>query len=236
MQLFYCNDIIGKIYTLSKEESAHCARVLRKKVGEKIDIIDGRGGLYEAVILDDKPSGCVVEVIGSRSEFGKLPYELHIAIAPTKNIDRLEWFLEKSSEIGISEVSLLLCDHSERKTVKQDRVEKVVVSAVKQSLKAYVPKLNEMVSFAEFMKQDFGDMPRFIAHCDSAFERVHLKRVAGKRALVLIGPEGDFSPKEIELALSNGFVSISLGDSRLRTETAALYATSIVSLAVLENC
>lgn len=231
MQLFYCNDITDKLYTLSKEESAHCVRVLRKKSGEKIDIIDGRGGLYEAVIIDDKPSGCVVEVVGSRSEFGKLPYELHIAIAPTKNIDRIEWFLEKSGEIGISEVSLLLCDHSERKTVKQERVEKVVVSAVKQSLKAYVPKLNELVSFAEFMKQDFGDMPRFIAHCDPDFERVHLKKIVGDRALVLIGPEGDFSPKEIKMALSKGFVSISLGNSRLRTETAALYATSIVSLA-----
>lgn len=231
MQLFYCNDIKDKLYTLSKEESAHCVRVLRKKSGEKIDIIDGRGGLYEAVIIDDKASGCVVEIVGSQCEFGQLPYELHIAIAPTKNIDRLEWFLEKSSEIGISEVSLLLCDHSERKTVKQERVEKVVVSAVKQSLKAYVPKLNELVSFAEFMKQDFGDMPRFIAHCDPAFERVHLKKIVGDRALVLIGPEGDFSPKEIELALSKGFVSISLGSSRLRTETAALYATSIVSLA-----
>lgn len=231
MQLFYCSDIKDKIYTLPKDESAHCVRVLRKKAGDKIDIIDGRGGLYEAVIIDDKPSGCVVEVVGSRKDFGKLPYELHIAIAPTKNIDRLEWFLEKSTEIGISEVSFLLCDRSERKNIKQDRAEKVVVSAVKQSLKAYVPKLNEMTSFSEFMKSDFGDMPRYIAHCDSSFDRIHFKKVAGERALVLIGPEGDFSPKEIEMALSKGFISVSLGDSRLRTETAALYASTVVSLA-----
>ncbi|MEG1553542.1 MAG: 16S rRNA (uracil(1498)-N(3))-methyltransferase [Rikenellaceae bacterium] len=234
MQLFYCKDICGKIYTLPKEESAHCIRVLRKTVGEKIDIIDGKGGLFEAVIIDDNSSKCVVEVVSQKSGVEALPYELHIAIAPTKNIDRLEWFLEKSTEIGIFEISLLLCDHSERKMVKQDRAEKVVVSAVKQSLKTYVPQLNEMVSFSDFMKRDFGDMPRFIAHCDNAFERTHLKKVVGDRALVLIGPEGDFSPREIETALEKGFVSISLGDSRLRTETAALYATSIISIATVK--
>ncbi|MBE9487829.1 MAG: 16S rRNA (uracil(1498)-N(3))-methyltransferase [Bacteroidetes bacterium] len=231
MRLFYCPDIEDKVvYTLPKEESGHCVRVLRKKNGDTIDVIDGKGGLYKATIIDNSSNKCVVQPLLVKKVESQLPYNCHIAIAPTKNIDRVEWFLEKATEIGISEVSFLLCDHSERKVIKFERAEKVVISAVKQSLKMYVPKLHDLSSFKDFINQDFGDMPRYIAHCDDSFERVPLKSVVGADSLILIGPEGDFSPEEVKLALQKGFISISLGDSRLRTETAALYAVSIVSI------
>ena len=231
MRLFYCPEIEEKVvYTLPKEESGHCVRVLRKKNGDTIDIIDGRGGLFKATIIDNSSNKCVVQPSLVKRVESQLPYRCHVAIAPTKNIDRIEWFLEKATEIGISEISFLLCEHSERKVIKFERAQKVVVSAVKQSLKMYVPKLNDLSSFSEFINKDFGDIPRYIAHCDSSFERIPLKNVVGKESLILIGPEGDFSPEEVKLALQKGFVSISLGDSRLRTETAGLYAVSMVSI------
>ncbi|MEG0499751.1 MAG: 16S rRNA (uracil(1498)-N(3))-methyltransferase [Rikenellaceae bacterium] len=232
MQLFYVKKIDSEIIILDEEESKHAIKVLRKTVGDTLHIIDGEGGMYQATIVDSNPKHCTVSIIEAKKEYEKLPYQLHIAIAPTKNIDRIEWFVEKATEIGISAFTMLRTEHSERKTVNDERMEKVIVSAMKQSIKAYKPTLNSMIPLAEFLKQDFGDSECFIAHCSTNFERTHLKEIlnGNSKIVLLIGPEGDFSDNEIEMALKRGFKSISLGTSRLRTETAALYATTTVSL------
>lgn len=232
MQLFYVKKIDSEIIILNEEESKHAIRVLRKTTGDTLHIIDGEGGMYDTVIIDPNPKHCTVSVIKTQNEYEKLCYNLHIAIAPTKNIDRIEWFVEKATEIGISSFTMLRTEHSERKTVNDERLEKVIVSAMKQSVKAYKPMLNSMVSLAEFLKQDFSDSQCFIAHCSTNFERTHLKDIINENSnvVVLIGPEGDFSDNEIEMAIKRGFKSVSLGSSRLRTETAALYATTTVSL------
>ncbi|RUT80060.1 16S rRNA (uracil(1498)-N(3))-methyltransferase [Ancylomarina longa] len=230
MNLFYTPDIQGKTYQLDEIESKHCVKVLRLKEEDIIHLIDGVGTLFKAKIIQAHPKRCTVECIESIKEFGKLNYELHIALAPTKNIDRTEWFLEKCTEIGIAEFTPLLCEHSERKVVKHDRLFKVITSAVKQSLKAYHPKLNEITKFKELVESDFkGD--KFIAHCYPG-KKKHLKEICqlNKDTLILIGPEGDFSPQEVQLAKVNNFVEISLGSSRLRTETAGVVACNIVSL------
>lgn len=234
MQLFYCPNIIKGDCTLPEVEAKHCSKVLRKNIGDKIDIIDGEGTLYSCTIVDCSKKDCVVEIDSTTSNFGSHSYNLHIAIAPTKNIDRIEWFLEKSTEIGIDTISFIGCKHSERTTIKEPRLEKVVVSAMKQSLKAFKPTITPMTSFSKFINQDFNTDQLYIAHCNDDIKKVHLKDVAtnnnNKQIVILIGPEGDFSTKEIEEAISKGFKPISLGDSRLRTETAALYSTCVISL------
>lgn len=238
MQLFYTPDISGDYYTLSAEESRHCIQVLRLSVGDTINLIDGRGGLYTASIEQASPKACAVRITGHTARYGVKPYELHVAIAPTKNIDRTEWFMEKATEIGINRITPLLCDRSERKVIKRDRSEKVVLSAAKQSLKAYVPQVDELVGFSSFIKHDFGDYRKFIAHCDSSRPREEFSLIVDEcgddveRYLVLIGPEGDFSPGEIDAAYGAGFMGVSLGTSRLRTETAALMATATVSIKI----
>ncbi len=234
MQLFYCPEINNSPYTLPEEESKHCIKVLRKNIGDKVDIINGRGTLYECEIIDLTKKSCVIDILSKKEDFGKNPYNLHIAIAPTKNIDRIEWFLEKSTEMGISSVSFVGCHHSERDIIKIERLEKVVVSAIKQSLKAFKPTLNPITKLEKFLAQQFDTDQLYIAHCDDTTQRVELKNIVEpnnqKEVVVLIGPEGDFSKKEIELALSKGFKPVSLGSSRLRTETAALYATAVVNI------
>lgn len=232
MQLFYTPDISNEFHTLSTEESRHCIQVLRLTAGSVVHLIDGKGGLYTAQIVEPLPKACTVQVIEHKTDFEKRQYELHLAIAPTKNIDRTEWFMEKATEIGIDHITPLLCDHSERKVIKTDRCDKVVLSAAKQSLKAYVPRIDEQTRFNDFINDDFEGYDRYIAHCDASFEREPLSDVLTPkgRYLVLIGPEGDFSPAEIERAYKAGFRGISLGTSRLRTETAALVATTIVAL------
>jgi 16S rRNA (uracil1498-N3)-methyltransferase len=230
MNLFYTPDISNKIYQLEETESKHCIKVLRLKEDDIIHLIDGKGSLFEAKIIDAHPKRCTVECIDEKSEYGKLNYDLHIALAPTKNIDRTEWFLEKCTEIGISEFTPLLCHHSERKVVKHDRLFKVITSAVKQSLKAYHPTLNELTKFKDLVTSEFNG-EKYIAHCEEG-EKTHLKNLCSphSKCLVLIGPEGDFSLEEIQLAKDNGFKEISLGNSRLRTETAGVVACNIVSL------
>jgi len=230
MNLFYTPDIQDQYYQLDEVESKHCVRVLRLNVDDIIHLIDGKGSLFKAKIIDAHSKRCTIECIETQTEFGKLDYDLHIALAPTKNIDRTEWFLEKCTEIGISEFTPLLCKHSERKIIKHDRLFKVITSAVKQSLKAYHPILNELTKFSDLIKSDFnGD--KFIAHCYDG-EKTHLKKLCkpNSKCLILIGPEGDFSPEEVELAKENGFKEITLGNSRLRTETAGVVACNIVSL------
>jgi len=230
MNLFYTPDINSNSYTLSEEESKHCIRVLRLKEGDIIQLIDGAGGFYSAKILDANPKKCEVEITEIKKDFGKRNYYLHLAVAPTKNIERFEWFVEKATEIGIDEITPIKCEHSERTIVKTERLNKVAVSAMKQSVKAYLPKINEMVSFDQFIKQDFSGQ-RFIAHCFD-LPKQSLKTVyqKNKNALILIGPEGDFSKAEVDLAHKNNFQEISLGNSRLRTETAATVACHTINL------
>ena len=195
----------------------------------------GRGNLYRCEIVDDNPKRCRVRVRDTNSEFGKLPYRLTMAVAPTKNNDRFEWFLEKATEIGVAEIIPLATEHSERRTLKPERENKVITAAVKQSLKAYHPRLHEITPLRQVIKQPF-DGQKFIAHCDaprSALGKAFLPHILhkGGDVLVLIGPEGDFSPEEIDLAVRGGFREITLGSQRLRTETAAVMATALVAAA-----
>src|SRR6202012_3384700 len=224
MHLFYTPDIQPghSQYFLSEEESKHCVRVLRLQVGDGVELIDGRGGLYEAELLDAHPKRTILQINKVALEYGKRNHYLHIAVAPTKNIERLEWFLEKATEIGIDEISLIICQRSERKEAKTDRLNKIITSAIKQSIKAYHPILNEPEPLAKLLAREF-DGQKFIAHCDVG-EKINLKDaiIPQGKYLILIGPEGDFTPKEIDEALNNDFKAITLGESRLRTETAAL--------------
>lgn len=231
MYLFYSPDLTLPLYTLPEEESKHAVRVLRMSVGDPLNITNGRGTMYQARVVDPNPKRCSVEIVSSEEQFEKRDYELCMGVAPTKNIERFEWFLEKATEIGIDRIVPLRCDHSVRETVKLERAEKVVISAVKQSLKAYKPVLEEMTAFRKFVTQPF-DGVKLIAHCDAPV--VERKPVVdtilkGERVLILIGPEGDFSKEEITFAVANGFCEISLGTSRLRTETAALVAVAGVA-------
>jgi len=243
MHLFYTPELLLSspsskvnelfIYTLNEEESKHSIRVLRLAIGAKIILVDGAGGWYEAEIADDNPKRCTVNILKHTKEFGKRNFNLHIAIAPTKNMDRLEWFTEKATEIGIDEISLLDCRNSERPIVKTERLNKVAISAIKQSLKAYLPKVNEMMDYKKFISATANFKgQKFIAHCYSKETKSHLKDLyqSGNDALLLIGPEGDFSVDEVKLAIDYGYKQISLGSSRLRTETAALYACTTVNI------
>lgn len=230
MNLFYTPDISSDHYVLSKEESRHCIKVLRLKAGDTIHLIDGKGGLYKAEIIDDNPAKTKVLVTQIQREYGKRDFLIHIAVAPTKNISRLEWFLEKATEIGIDQISPINCEHSERVNIKTERLNKVVTAAVKQSLKAYHPQINELKKFKDLINLNFEGQ-KYIAHCRNT-EKAALKNAIkkGENVLVLIGPEGDFSENEIKQALEKGFQPINLGNSRLRTETAALVACHTINL------
>ncbi len=228
MNLFYSENISQGYCVFPEIESRHAVKVLRKVTGDQVFFIDGKGGYYEGVIQDPHPKRCLVKIINSKMEYGKRNYSLHIAIAPTKNIDRFEWFLEKSTEIGIDRITPILSFHSERKQIKPDRLNRVITAAMKQSLKAYHPQLEEITSFKEFISREVtGDL--FIAHCQSD-NLVSIGSVLKprKNITILIGPEGDFNKEEILMAEKNGYKEISLGNSRLRTETAAIVATHSV--------
>lgn len=240
MHLFYTPDITNNVYTLNEEESKHCIRVLRLTIGDKVILVDGNGGWFEAEIDNDNPKHCRVNITQTILEFGKRNIHLQIAIAPTKNMDRLEWFIEKATEIGIDEISIIDCQNSERTIVKTERLKKVAIAAIKQSLKAYLPKMNEMVDYKKFIAStDHFRGQKFIAHCHSPLSfgegqgvRYHLKTLYHQNSdvLILIGPEGDFSLDEVKIAVANGFKEISLGRGRLRTETAALYACATINI------
>lgn len=224
MHVFYTPDINSNNYTLNEEESKHCSKVLRLGVGDVVHLIDGRGGLYKAQINEANKKHVQLLVIEHQQEYGKRNHHLHIAIAPTKNIDRLEWFLEKATEIGIDEITPIICDRSERKIIKEERLEKVITSAVKQSLTAYHPQLNKAISFADFITKN-KETEKFIAHCmDGAKPYINQIVNIHQSYLILIGPEGDFTPVELNVALQNGYKPVTLGNTRLRTETAALAA------------
>ncbi|MFV0290148.1 MAG: 16S rRNA (uracil(1498)-N(3))-methyltransferase [Mangrovibacterium sp.] len=229
MHLFYTPDISGLTYTLSEEESKHAVKVLRMKAGDRLQLIDGKGGFYEAIISDAQFKRCTMEVISKIDNFSLRKNYLHIAVAPTKNMDKLEWFLEKATEIGIDEITPILCDHSERKMLNNDRLEKIIISAMKQSYKAFLPKLNELTPFKTFLREDF-EGGKFVAHCYEGQKELLKNVLHQQRNLILIGPEGDFSEEELKLALGEGFKAVSLGESRLRTETAALVACHTATL------
>ena len=222
MQLFYTNSTENH-FTISSEESKHAIKVLRKKEGDFLNFTDGKGNLFIAEILIADRRKTKVKIVKREKKDKQHKYYLHIAIAPTKNMDRYEWFLEKATEIGIDEITPIICEYSERKIIKPERCNRILLSAMKQSLKFHLPKLNEAITLKDFLKKD-SKGNKYIAHCEDS-ERIELKNErTEKRTLILIGPEGDFSPAEIEMALKNQYKAVSLGNSRLRTETAGIVA------------
>ena len=228
MQLFYLKNPENEII-LSAEESKHATKVLRKKEGDFLNFTDGKGYFYKAKITVADTKKCRLEIVSSQQKEKQHNYHLHIAIAPTKNMDRFEWFLEKATEICIDEITPIICSRSERKTIKTERCTRILLSAMKQSLKYHLPKLNEAINFNDFIKQDFNGT-KYIAHCEDG-EKKDLRIVnKTEKTIILIGPEGDFSPKEIELAEQNQFKAVSLGTSRLRTETAGIVAAHTINI------
>lgn len=234
MHTFYTPNIMASA-ELPEEEAAHCLRVLRLTVGDEILLTDGKGFFYKAQIDGIAGKRCHVKIVETIEQVPLWKGHLHLAMAPTKNIDRTEWLAEKATEIGFDELTFLDCRFSERKVVKNERIEKIVVSAVKQSLKARKPQVNEMIGFTHFIRQNFPGQ-KFIAHCYEG-DKPLLQDVldADADALVMIGPEGDFSPEEVRQAEEAGFQAVSLGRSRLRTETAALVAVHLMNLAHVER-
>ena len=246
--LFYTPDIIHGIDILPETEAGHAIRVLRMKEGDKLILTDGCGLFYEAEITLASAKRCTFNILRSQKDRKLWKGGIHIAVAPTKNMDRMEWFTEKAAEIGLDSLTLLHCKNSERHTVKTERLEKIAISAMKQSQKAYKPTIVPLTDFQQFISQPF-DGQRFIAHChdiaqngEEASEYEALHHLSGRnflgdlldkqsQSLVLIGPEGDFSREEVEAAINAGFKPISLGESRLRTETAALVAVHLMFLA-----
>jgi len=231
MQLFYNNSINNnsKKITFNKIESRHIIRVLRKKEGDILHITNGKGLLFYGKIIDSSEKLCSAVIIKTKNKLKEHPYNLHIAIAPTKNIERFEWFLEKATEIGIDKITPLLCEHSERKIIKPERLEKIIVAASKQSLHFNFPILDELTSFSDFISKK-TNCNNFVAHCENQ-EKSLLKNLIKPKenVCVMIGPEGDFSIQEIKLALQNGFKPLSLGNTRLRTETAGIVACHSVA-------
>ena len=228
MELFYSTNIDDNTILLDEIESTHCLRVLRHKIGDSIEVTDGIGHRYSGIISAASKI-CKVEITEKHFEQPSIK-QLHIAIAPPKSIDRFEWFLEKATEIGIHEITPIICDHSERKVYKIDRAEKIIQAAMKQSLHYYIPKINEPISFAQFVKSNI-DGQKFIAHCEETDKKSFKNEVnKDEKVTILIGPEGDFSTKEINLAIENEFIPVTLGNTRLRTETAALVACHTIAL------
>ena len=238
MYLFYALDIpesvaIGQSITLDEEQSAHAVRVLRYAAGDTIHIADGRGNMYEAVITNPHPKHCEVEIRSITPQTKHHRANVHIAVAPTKNIERIEWMAEKCTEIGIDTITPLLCHYSERKVIRTDRLTKIILSAAKQSLSAYLPTLNELTPFKDCVL-NATEQRRYIAHSSPWVDKKDLrdelrKSDAQASTIVLIGAEGGFSDDEVRLAMERGFVPVSLGDARLRTETAALVACMLVN-------
>jgi 16S rRNA (uracil1498-N3)-methyltransferase len=233
------------LYSLNEEESRHCQKVLRLREGDIVHLTDGKGTLFEARISDARSRKVTAEVISRQDGYGKRGYRLHMAVAPIKNIDRFEWFLEKATEIGVDEITPLICEHSERRQVRIDRLIKVITAAVKQSLKAYHPKLNEPVLLSKFLTSQSSHFPasrlpsfhtnplpenKYMAYITNGAPLLKQLYQKGADAVILIGPEGDFSPAEVETAIKSGYEVISLGESRLRTETAAVVACHTVQM------
>lgn len=234
MIIFYTPHIDGATALLEGDEHLHCTKTLRKQVGDALSWVDGRGGWHEGHIVGISKKQTAIAIDYSRTVSPSWPRQLHIAIAPTKNINRLEWFLEKCTEIGIDTITPIICHHSERKAIRLDRLEKIVVAAMKQSLKAHLPVLHPLTPLSDFLaSQSAATAQRMIAHChdhDSPKSMLQHAYDPDRDAVILIGPEGDFSTDEVDAALAQGFAPVSLGKERLRTETAGIVACHTVRL------
>lgn len=234
MEIFWTEDIAGGICRLGEEESAHCVRVLRHRAGDRINIIDGHGTMYECTLVADSPKGAEARIEQAHQNWGGHPYDLTMAVCPTKNIDRYEWFAEKATEFGVGRIVPVIGEHSERKILKQERMNRILLSATKQSLKASIPELSDTTSVREFIESTAGtEALKLIAYCfEDGQERTSIREVLekndAKEVIVLIGPEGDFSREEADAAVAAGYVPVHIGESRLRTETAALASVSMV--------
>jgi 16S rRNA (uracil1498-N3)-methyltransferase len=235
MHLFYTPGISGDSHVLDEQESRHAIRVLRLGRGDQVILVDGVGGWYEAVILEDHPKTCRLGIRSRTAGYKALPYHLHIAMAPTKNMDRFEWFLEKATEIGISEITPLICHRSERSRVNQERLERILVSAMKQSFRAYKPVLHIPVNFGDFIAEP-REGTRGIAHCipepeGSLTPRTALTAFPRSNAYtMLVGPEGDFTEEEVQKALASDFLPFHLGEARMRTETAGVFICASLNI------
>ena len=225
MQIFYAPGINGKTWVLDEKESKHCIKVLRMGEGTPVKLIDGKGNLYEGIITKADYKKCEIGVKNIIKDFEKRSYRLHIAISPLKNPDRFEWFIEKSVELGIDEITPILCRNTEKSGIKTERINNIIISAMKQSLKAGITVQNKAVSFDEFILEEHKAV-KLIAHCNPSKGRSKISDAysKGNDAIILIGPEGDFSEEEIEKAVTAGFIPVQLGNSRLRTETAGIAA------------
>lgn len=231
MQLFYNSELDTSIKTFnfSKDESRHIVKVLRKSTGDLLMITNGKGWMFEAEVIIPNHNKCVVSILKSTFETPR-PYTIHLAVAPTKMNDRYEWFIEKATEIGVDMITPIICQNSERKIIKTERFEKILQSAMKQSLHCYLPSLAPAIRFSEFIKMP-QEGATFIAHCEDGEKLKFKDQIEAKKSItILIGPEGDFSPKEIELALKHQYIPVSLGASRLRTETAGIVAGHTIQL------
>ncbi len=237
MVIFYTNEIEGNKAVLSEEESKHCVQVLRRDVGDKVAFIDGVGGYYKGEIIEAAKKRVVIAIEERFMQYGKRNFRVHIAIAPTKSMDRMEWFVEKATEIGVDEITPITCFHSERRRLRIDRLEKVALAASKQSVKAYLPTINPMISFEQFIdnwRNKRETVGTYIAYLGDEVLHSLMNSIDDKEEIiVLIGPEGDFSLMEIEQALEAGFQGVNLGPSRLRTETAGVVACHITNIAKL---
>lgn len=233
MQIFYSDTIIDGKARFGRDESGHCLRVLRMRRGDSISFTDGKGNLYDGLISDDNPSAMTAEIT-SVSKAEVRHYRLHVAISPVKNDDRFEWFVEKAVETGIDEITPLICSRTEKRRIRKERLEGLIISAMKQSVKGYLPQLNDLVSFTEFVAEARPGI-RLIACCDPDILRTAITEAfsPGDEVTILIGPEGDFSPEEVALAVRNGFTPVHIGSSRLRTETAGIVSCCSVYLSNL---
>jgi 16S rRNA (uracil1498-N3)-methyltransferase len=231
MQIFYTTRFKDDFCELDEVESGHCIRVLRLGKGNRVNIIDGRGNLHEGIIIDPDPRCCKIRITQTTDEFEKRNYHVHVAISPLKSAERFEWFVEKCVEIGVDEITPLICRNTEKPGIKSERIRKIIISAMKQSLKAYMPELHGSTGFNYFLELKTAGN-KMIAHCHGDIERFSINQVynKGQDAVMLIGPEGDFTMGEVKWAISAGYTSIHLGPSRLRTETAGIAACHSVYL------
>lgn len=252
MEIFYSPETEGGRCILTDDEAAHCVKVLRHKAGDIISVINGKGTMYSCRILSASPKCVEAEILSAEENWGAHPYRLHLAVAPTKNADRYEWFAEKACEIGVDEITPVIGRHSERKIFKTARIEKILISAAKQSLKGSVPSVNAPVPVSDFILKYGTPEPaqdnmqdghlRLMAYCfeDESRPRISVRQALeeykGSEVTVMIGPEGDFSREEAELAVRHGFIPVHLGPSRLRTETAAVTAAEAVYFRWMDSC
>ena len=235
MHLFYIDEPIGEVIVFSEKESRHCVKALRLKAGDELFLTDGKGSIYKGEMKDNDVKACQIAVVEQVNDYPLLPYKLHVGIAPTKNSDRLEWFVEKAVEIGISEITALACEYSEHISVKTDRMERLMIAAMKQSLRIELPNFTSTIPFTDFIQKTQNNyVQKYIAYCGYLSQNPPLLQkvcLPQQDTLILIGPEGDFSVQEVQQAIACGFVPVSLGTFRLRTETAALLACATVQLA-----